>query len=160
MTSAINIFWISPRPASSVIGHSTESSCNAKFREQLSLHGLATMPSLTVDSIADGSPATRQLPFSKQHRAGQKPHCTRRQIAPVTTMLTLVANYLLWIESFVLDGDFNCETSGHRPAQPSRDALAECVNAQINRAVTSQLAAITCPSSRFYGKIGACVPLT
>jgi len=51
----------------------------------------------------------------------------------VTVMLTLVANYLLCIESFTPDAIFNCEDQDLRPAQPSRGALAECVgdNASI-----------------------------
>jgi hypothetical protein len=40
---------------------------------------------------------------------------------------TLVANYLLCIESFTPDAIFNCEDQDLRPAQPSRGALAECV---------------------------------
>src|ERR1035438_2910619 len=42
-------------------------------------------------------------------------------------MLTLVANYLLCIESFARMATLNCERSGPHPAKPSRDALAECV---------------------------------
>src|ERR1019366_8584889 len=45
----------------------------------------------------------------------------------VDPTLTLVANYLLCIESFARMATLNCERSGPHPAKPSRDALAECV---------------------------------
>jgi hypothetical protein len=50
----------------------------------------------------------------------------RHPLVGVFPTLTLVANYLLCIESFAPDAIFNCEDQDLRPAQPSRGALAEC----------------------------------
>src|ERR1700677_4159481 len=50
---------------------------------------------------------------------------TRQPVVDPT--LTLVANYLLCIESFARTATLNCERSGPHPAKPPRDALAECV---------------------------------
>jgi hypothetical protein len=47
------------------------------------------------------------------------------RLALVSAMLTLVANCLL--NRLRRVATLNCERSGPRPAQPSRDALAECV---------------------------------